>query len=65
MSILTKVIGIIVLAIGFEAVPILFICSFLLGWYAGIRLFLLLLMMLHLATVCRVVTDLTEREEQT
>ena len=47
MSVLTKVIGIIVLAIGFEAVPILFICSFLLEWYAGISLLFSLLMILY------------------
>lgn len=64
MSILTKIIGIIVFVIGFEAVPILFVCSVLLGWNGGIRLILLLLMILHLVVVLRVVTDLTERDEQ-
>ena len=65
MSILTKTIGIIVFTIGFEAVPILFVSSVLLGWNGGIKLILLLLMILHLGAVLHVVAELTERVGQT
>lgn len=64
MSTLVTVIGIIVFTAGFEVVPILFICSFVLEWYGGIKLFLLVCMLLHLGIVGKVVTDYVDKEDK-
>lgn len=62
MSILIRIIGIVFFTIAMYAVPVLCTCAFLLGWYGGVKLFLLLCMILQMGFFANAVVDSVNQE---